>query len=210
MSEQPHLYFDVEYPGALSRLMIFVKWLLVIPHLLVLSALGFALSCTTIFAWFAILFTARYPRSLWSFAVMTLRWQANVSAYYSLQSDLYPPFGEGDYSVRLEIAYPERMSRLLIFVKWLLVIPHLFVLYFLGVLSSICVFIAWFAILFTARYPAGLFETVTIVSGWSYRVTAYLLLLTDAYPPFSMSGPPRPHLPISGQPPYSTLPGSQW
>src|SRR5215216_193409 len=119
MNEQPLLHYEVAYPNQLSRLLIFVKWLLVLPHIFVLAVLGFALYFTSIFAWFAILITGRYPRGLWGFALMVLRWHANVNAYVYMQRDEYPPFGEDvSYPVRFDLAYPERLSRGLIFIKW--------------------------------------------------------------------------------------------
>jgi hypothetical protein len=192
MNAQPLLDFDVAYPERLSRLLIFVKWLLIIPHLIVLSFIAIGLYVTTIIAWFAILFVGRYPRGLWDFAMMFLRWMARISAYMYLQRDEYPPFGEGDYPVRFEMAYPERLSRLLIFVKWLLIIPHAIVLYLLSLAVYVVWFIAWFAILFTGRYPRGMFDFVTGFSRWSHRVSTYVLLLTDAYPPFSLDEPATP------------------
>ena len=192
MDAQPVLYYDVAYPESLSRWLIFVKWLLIIPHLIVLQILGFVLYVTTFIAWWAILFTGRYPRGMWDFAMMTFRWQARVNAYYALQRDEYPPFGDADYPVRFEMAYPERLSRGLIFVKWLLIIPHIVVLMILGFAAGIVGFIAWWAILFTGRYPRGMFDFVVGVSRWGYRVATYYLLLTDAYPPFNMDQPAMP------------------
>ncbi|MEA2531753.1 MAG: hypothetical protein QOG89_3397 [Thermomicrobiales bacterium] len=202
MDNQPLLHYEVAYPERLSRLLIFVKWLLVIPHLFVIAILGFALYVTTFFAWFAILIVGRYPRGLWDFAMMTLRWQARLNAYIYLQRDEYPPFGDGDYPVTFEMAYPERMSRLLIFVKWLLIIPHAIVLYILGVALYVVWLIAWFAILITGRYPQGMFDFVTGVSRWAYRVTAYVLMLTDAYPPFTLSAPAVPPATMAPRPSF--------
>jgi hypothetical protein len=185
-SSKPILNFDVEYPERLSRLLIFVKWLLVIPHLLVLYILAIVLSLTTLFAWFAILFTGRYPRGMWDFGMGVMRWQANVTAYYMLQRDEYPPFsGSAPYPVRFEMAYPERLSRLLIFVKWLLIIPNVFVYFFILFAVYVVEFIAFFAILFTGKFPRGLFDFTTGAMRWGYRLNAYVNLFTDAYPPFS-------------------------
>lgn len=190
---QPLLEYDVAYPARLSRLLIFVKWLLVIPHLFVLLFLGIGLYVVTFVAWFAILFTGRYPRGMWGFTVKTLRWSANVNAYTGLQRDEYPPFGGSEpYPVAFQLDYPTRLSRLLIFVKWLLVIPHLIILYVIGAIAGIALVIAWFAILFTGRMPRGLHDFVTGYHRWLYRAMTYLLLLTDAYPPFTMDHVPSP------------------
>ena len=183
------LRFDIEYPEQLSRWLIFVKWLLAIPHFLILSALGSVASVITYIAFFAILFTGRYPRGLFDFVVNIYRWQENVLAYYALFRDEYPPFSwePGKYPVTFEVDYPEGLSRWLIFVKWLLAIPHIIVLIFLYVVALVVWVIVWFAILFTGRFPRGLFDFLVGVSRWSLRVNAYaLLLLRDDYPPFSL------------------------
>lgn len=145
-SAQPVLQFDIAYPDRLSRLLIFVKWLLIIPHLIVLYFLGIALQAVTLAAWFAILFTGRYPRGMWDFAMIVLRWQARVYAYLYLQRDEYPPFGDADYPVLFQMDYPERLSRWKIFVKWLLILPHIVVLYVL--------ILAWLVVCYRlVRYP---------------------------------------------------------
>ena len=186
--DQQGLQFDIAYPDRLSRGLIFIKWLLIIPHLIVLSLLGVGLGVVTIFAWFAILITGSYPRGMWDFAMMVLRWSARVMAYYYLQRDEYPPFGDTDYPVLFQMEYPEHVSRGLIFVKWLLVIPHIIILYFLNAITSVVLFIAWFAILYTGKFPRSMFDFMTGVARWSHRVVVYELLLTDVYPPFSMDG----------------------
>jgi hypothetical protein len=186
MADQPLLHYDVAYPEGLSRGLIFVKWLLVIPHWIVLYFLQLATGVTTFIAWFAILFTGKYPRGLWDFALMYQRWAARVYAYLLLQRDDYPPFGDTDYPVLYHLEYPDRLSRGLIFIKWLLVIPHLIVLVFLGIALAIVLFLSWWAILFTGRFPRGMFDFVTGVMRWGHRVNLYYLLMTDAYPPFSM------------------------
>lgn len=183
------LRFDIEYPEQLSRWLIFVKWLLAIPHFLILYALSAVANVITFIAFFAILFTGRYPRGLFDFVVNIYRWQENVFAYYGLFRDEYPPFSweAGKYPVTFEVDYPESLSRWLIFVKWLLAIPHIIVLFFLYIVALVVWVIVWFAILFTGRFPRGLFDFLVGVSRWTLRVNAYaLLLLRDDYPPFSL------------------------
>ena len=182
------LRFDVEYPEQLSRWLIFVKWLLAFPHFLILYALGAVAAVITFIAWFAILFTKRYPRGLFDFVVNVNRWNANVLAYYGLFRDEYPPFSwePGNYPVTYEVDYPEELSRWLIFVKWLLAIPHFIVLMFLYIAAFVAWFIAWLAVLFTGRFPRGLFDFIVGVVRWNYRVNAYTNLLRDDYPPFSL------------------------
>ena len=183
------LRFDVEYPERLSRWLIFVKWLLAIPHLIVIYLLTLVASVITVVAWFAILFTGRYPQGLFNFVVGYYRWDANVSAYNMLMQDEYPPFTmeAGRYPVTLEVDYPERLSRWLIFVKWLFVIPTMIVLTLLAIVYYVVLVIAWFAILITGRHPKALFDFGVGVIRWSFRINAYSYLMTDKYPPFSLS-----------------------
>jgi len=182
--------FEVEYPERLSRWLIFVKWLLVFPHWLIVGVLGYLVQLTTFISWFAILFTGRYPKALFDLAVTYFRWNTRMLAYVALLRDEYPPFSGGanpEYPVRLDIEYPERLSRLLIFVKWLLAIPHIVILGLLGIVAFFVYVIGWFAILFTGRLPRGLFDFLVGYGRWGLRVNAYILLLRDEYPPFSMS-----------------------
>jgi hypothetical protein len=181
--------FEVEYPEKLSRWLIFIKWLLVFPHLLILGVFGYLVELTTFISWFAILFTGRYPKALFDLAVVYVRWNARVVAYVALLRDEYPPFGGGspEYPVRFNVEYPEKLSRLLIFVKWLLAIPHVVILGLLGLVGFAVYVIAWFAILFTGRFPRSLFDFLVGIGRWSLRVNAYVWLMRDDYPPFSLS-----------------------
>jgi hypothetical protein len=181
--------FDVEYPERLSRWLIFVKWLLAFPHFLILEVFGCLVGLTTFISWFAILFTARYPRALFDLAVVYFRWYARTTAYVALLRDKYPPFGGGspEYPVRFDVEYPEKLSRLLIFVKWLLAIPHFVILALLSVVGLVVYVIAWFAILFTGRVPRSLFDFLVGIGRWSARVNIYVYLMRDEYPPFSLS-----------------------
>lgn len=183
------LRYDVQYPEKLSRGLIFVKWLLAIPHFLILSVLSNLQGVITLIVFFAILFTKRFPRGLFDFYVNAGRWAANVSAYVSLMRDEYPPFGweSGKYPITYEVDYPQELSRWMIFVKWLLAIPHLIVLSVLGVVAIVVVGIAWFAILFTGQFPRGMFDFTVGVTRWAYRAQAYIVLLRDEYPPFSLT-----------------------
>jgi hypothetical protein len=181
--------FDVEYPEELSRWLIFVKWLLAIPHFIILWALGIAAGVMGFIAFFAILFSKRYPRGLFDFVVNVNRWSANVDAYTSFLRDEYPPFSwePGQYAVTYEVDYPEELSRWLPLVKWwLLAIPHYIVLFFLGIAAFVVWVIAFFAILFTKRFPRGLFDFIVGFRRWEYRVNAYVYLMRDEYPPFSL------------------------
>jgi hypothetical protein len=182
--------FDVSYPESLSRWKIFVKWLLAIPHFLIVYLLQIVGGVMVFIAFFAILFTKKWPRGMFDFMVQIQRWTANAITYaFTLQRDEYPPFSgdAGEYPVQLEIDYDEDLSRWMIFVKWLLVIPHLIVLAFLLLAAYVVIFVAFFAILFTGRYPRGMFDFVIGVGRWTLRVDAYAQwLMTDRYPPFSL------------------------
>lgn len=186
------LALTVEYPPRLSRLLIFVKWLLAMPHYLALLGYALVFYVVTFVAWWAILFTGRYPPALFGIAVRFLRYTAAVNAYLLLMRDEYPPFsGEaGRYPLHLELPYPGRLSRGLIFVKWLLVIPNWLVLVLVLYIACLAVAVAWFAILFTGRFPQGLFRFVEGALRWGYRAQAYVFLLTDRYPPFSTAPMP--------------------
>jgi len=178
------LRFDVEYPEKLSRWKIFVKWLLAFPHYVIL----YLISATylPIAAFLTILFRRRYPRWWFDFLVNFLRYQYRINVYLFLLRDDYPALDE-EQGVHLDVDYPATLNRWLPLVKWLLAIPHLVVLIVLGILAYLFVFIAWFAILFTGRFPRGLFNFVVGYNRWNLRVSAYAVyLFTDHYPPFSL------------------------
>jgi hypothetical protein len=184
------VWFDVEYPERLSRWKIFLKWLFAIPHLIIIYLLSIVMGVMTLIAFFAILFTKKWPRGMFDFALQIQRWTFNTYAYaFLLLRDEYPPFSgdAGQYPLTLEIEYDDNLSRWQIFLKWLFAIPHFIVLAFLIVAASVAVIIAFFAILFTGRYPRGLFDFVVGTIRWTVRVYAYAgWLMTDRYPPFSL------------------------
>jgi Domain of unknown function (DUF4389) len=197
-----------------SRWLWLVKLLLLIPHLLALFFLFIAFALLTIVAFFAILFTGRYPRGMFDFNVGVLRWAWRVFFYFfgALGTDRYPPFTTAvvpDYPANLEIDYPERLTRWLVLVKWVLAFPHyLIVSVFVGGgwwaasggwdrddewhgggrpgLIVVLVVFAAIALLFTTRYPRGIYDFVLGLNRWVYRVVAYVTLMTDVYPPFRL------------------------
>ncbi len=188
---KPLLHFDIPYPDRLSRLLIFFKGLVVIPHFIALCLLDIAVFVVWFIAWFAILCTGRYPRGLWDFSMVVLRWHANVLAYSLFQRDEYPLFGGGDYPVRFDMEYPTCLSRWKVFVTWLLVLPHAVILIPLVLACCLVSIVAWFNILFTRRYSRDLFDFSTGVQRLMHRVDVYNWLLTDAYPPFSTGESPE-------------------
>jgi hypothetical protein len=181
--------YDVAYPEHLSRWLIFVKWLLALPHYIIVYFLALAWELVTFIAFFAILFTRKYPEGLFKFSVGVQRWSVNVNAYVGLRRDEYPPFSmdAGKYPVTYEVDYPGEMSRWLIFVKWLLIIPNVIVLLLFAIVALVLSIVAFFAILFTGKFPRSLFDFIVGVSRWSERASGYASFFTDKYPPFSTS-----------------------
>ncbi len=209
---------DAQLDGELSRGLWLVKWLLLVPHLVVLFFLWTAFWMLTVVVLFAILFTGRYPRSIFEFNLGVMRWTWRVwfYGYGGLGTDRYPPFSLGaepGYPATLDVAYPEHLSRGLALVKWwLLAIPHYLVIAFFvggggfvlwqwrengpgfdgGLVTLLSVF-AGIALLFTGHYPRGIFDVVTGMNRWVLRVAAYATLMTDEYPPFRLDlGGPDP------------------
>jgi hypothetical protein len=202
--------FSVEYPDRdLDRLTTALRIIVAIPILVVLGAVGgaewsnwsngnggsgasFAAGGGVLFfpALLMILFRQKYPRWWYDWNLELLRFENRVFVFLGLLDDRYPSTDEHQ-SVSLEFPYPDAkqgLNRWLPLVKWFLAIPHYIVLVFLGLAAIVCVIVAWFAILFTGRYPRGLFDFVVGVMRWTNRVTAYaFVLVTDRYPPFRLS-----------------------
>ena len=180
------LRYAVAYPGRQNRLGALLRPLLLVPHYVVLYAFGIAVGITSIVAWFAILFSGRYPRDLWSFGLLYLRWLANVLTSAALLRDEYPPFSDSGYPVQLSLSYPGRSNRLTVFFRYLLALPALIALYAVLLVWTVVWLIAWLAIVVTGVHPDGLWRFGQGAARWYLRVQAYMLLLTDVYPPFSL------------------------
>jgi hypothetical protein len=200
---------DVDYTPQHDRVKTFFRIVLIIPIAIVYGALtagasstsydqsGDAVSTTSggiasglfVATLLMILFRRRYPRWWFDFARELTRFGARICAYAALLTDDYPSTVE-EQQVHLELDYPEverDLNRWLPLVKWFLAIPHFVVLFFLAIGAVFAVVVSWFAILFTGRYPRGLFDFVVGVGRWGLRVEAYaILLVTDRYPPFSL------------------------
>lgn len=212
MNDDYPVQFDVEYPDRdLNRLTTFFRAFTVIPIAILLGTVSGAEAWTwydgsgptdttttvvvgaggILFAGplLMILFRQKYPRWWFDWNLELTRFSNRVGIYMALMDDRYPSTDEAQ-SLRLDIRYPDaraELNRWLPLVKWLLAIPHYIVLFFLFIAAFVCVVIAWFAILFTGRFPRGLFDFLVGVGRWSVRVTAYMFLLaTDRYPAFSL------------------------
>ena len=207
------VHVAAELDSDLSRGLWLVKWLLAIPHYVVLIALWIAFAVSSIATFFAILLTGRFPRVLFDFNVGVMRWTWRVTyyAYGALGTDRYPPFtlaDAPDYPAHLAVDYPEHLSRGLVLVKWwLLALPHYLVVAFFisggvfaadqatdeplafilgGGLIGLLVLVAALVLLFTGRYPRGVFDLIVGLQRWVLRVAAYAALMTDVYPPFRL------------------------
>jgi hypothetical protein len=215
MTTNPSPYpvrLDGELDPNLSRWLWLVKWVLVIPHMIVLAFLWVAFIVLWIVALVTILVTGRYPRRIFDFNVGVLRWSWRVVfySYNALGTDRYPPFTLADvpdYPARLDVEYPQSLSRGLALVKWwLLALPHYLIVGVFaggawagvnasndhvswssaGGLIGLLVLIAGIVLLFRGRYPRPIFDFVLGMNRWVYRVAAYAALMTDAYPPFRL------------------------
>ena|SRR5918996_5499394 len=212
MTATPEVYaarLDIEYPDRLDRLTTFFRLIWAVPILVIVGLLTATGNETVITEtgeqvrttgggivgglWAAtvlmLLFRLRYPRWWFDFARELTRFEARIGAYLALLTDRYPSTVD-EQAVHLEIDYPDvdrDLNRWLPLVKWLLAIPHYIVLVVLVLAAIVAIVIAWFAILFTGRYPRALFDFVVGVGRWNLRVEAYaFLLVTDRYPRFSL------------------------
>ncbi len=210
----------------LSRWLWLVKWLLLLPHILALTVLWLIWGVLTFVAWVMILITGSYPRSIFDLNLGVLRWTWRVQyyGYSALGTDRYPPFTLEEvpsYPARLDIAYPAQLSRGLALVKWLLIIPHAIIVSILvggartaydGIggnaeatsnspgLIGVLAFVAGVILLFSGKYPAGLWTFLVGLNRWVFRVIAYIGLMTDTYPPFRLD--------VGGREPLPTRPAA--
>ncbi len=182
---------EVDGPSSQSRLTVFFRYFMIIPHVIVLYALQLVVSVVSFLAWFAIMFTGSSPAGLQAFAVNVMHWNARVSGYLLLMTGAYPPFALGPDS-----AYPVRLSvepqvsgrnRITVFFRYFMVIPHIFVLYVFILIAAVVYFVAWLVALFTGSVPAGMHSFLVGVMRYMSRVQGYQMLLVDTYPPFGTS-----------------------
>ncbi len=189
----------VQYPETSSKLfaflgLLFLKGLLLLPHILILGFLGVASFIVTYFNYFWILFTGKYNRSIFDFTVSVQAWGTRVNAWFLSHTDIYPPFSfsvEG-YPAEVHIGYPEKSSRLLgllgIFfpIKLLILLPHLVISWLLQYVTLAIASISFIFIIFSGVYPKELFDFSVGLARWNLRIGAFLVSWTDKYPPFSL------------------------
>jgi hypothetical protein len=194
--------FEVEYPEQLDRLSTAFRIILYIPVAIFLALIGGqaanygdfddarAISLgggggIVLAIWAAVIVRQYVPHWMFDFQVALMRFEARAAGYLALLTDRFPAF-EGEYPINFDVRYPERLNRWKVAIwKIITSIPHIIILIFLYLAAIVVVVIAWFAILFTGRYPQGLHTFVAGVFRWSLRVQAYIFSLTDEYPPFS-------------------------
>jgi hypothetical protein len=184
---------ELDAPLEIARWRPLVQWILAIPQLIILNVLGSVASAIVMIGFFFILFTGNMPPGLFRFLAMEQRYSWRVVAFATGLCEPYPPFefeqtsaDPGTYPAIYSVEEPASLSRGLIFVKWLLIIPHVIVLALLIVGAFFAWFIGAIAVLFTGAWPQGIRDYLVGVSRWGSRVTAYFYLMRDEYPPFSL------------------------
>ncbi len=180
--------FEADYVERRNRLTAFFRLILAIPVAIVLYVYAIVAGFAILFAWFAIVFTARYPRGLYDFVAGFLRFLTRVTAYTALLCDPYPAFSgapDDSYPVRVDFSGPlEHYSRAKTFFRIILAIPLVVLRYVMGLLLEVGAVGAWIVILFTGRMPRGLYDVMVLANSYTARSDSYLLLLTETYPPF--------------------------
>lgn len=187
---------EIESPERMARWRPLVQWLLALPHWLILYALSILSRVVGFISWIIVLFTGKLPPWVAGVQSMYLRYSNRVTAYAGFLEEAYPPFSfdtathdPGDYTgVKIDIEpQSEHRNRLTVLIRILMVIPQLIVLFFVGIAAFVAWVVGFFAVLFTGHWPEGIRQFVVGTMRWSLRVDAYFLLMTDEYPPFSLS-----------------------
>lgn len=189
------LHQDTYSRGELLLRVCFGWIYILIPHMFLLAFLMFATSFVQMIAGWAILFTGKFPKGMFNFLLNVQRWTLRVNARSMNLSDGYPAFGlsADDSNTKIEMEYPTSSSRGLVLLRWFfgffyVLLPHMFILFFMMMGQQIVMTIAFFAVLFTGKYPMGMHAFMQGVMRWNFRVNAYMSCMTDTYPPFSLSG----------------------
>lgn len=197
--------YQADYVEKQGRLITFFRYFAVIPWLIVGIFWGLGAFVCTVLAWFAIVFTGRYPQGLYDFNAKAHRFLTRTNSFYYLMTDRWPPF-DGDehpeYPVRLVIPPPlEAYSRLKTGFRFILVIPVLIVAYLLGMLIGIVVILSWIVIVITGKHPQGLFDVLKLGLTYLARAGVYYGLLTEQFPPLSTDDPGSAPQPPEPAPP---------
>jgi hypothetical protein len=199
--------FESDYVEKRSRLTTFFRFILVIPHAIVLYLWTIAAYIVVILAWFAIVFTGRWPRGMYDFVASYWRYSTAVLGYFFLLTDDYPPFGSDvdSYPVRLRVAPPKSSySRLKTFFRFILAIPVAIIAYAMQIVAFVGAFLAWFAIVLLGRQPKGLQDMIALGVSYQQRANTYIYLLTEDWPPFTDDSSAR----VESAPAFGSLPSS--
>lgn len=183
--------FEMDYAVRRSRITTFFRWLLAIPHFVVLWVYSIAFFVVLVIGWLALVFTARWPQGLYSFAAGYLRYVARLSAYLYLGVDAYPPFGLADdpsYPVRVSIAPPlPEYSRLKAFFRGIYALLAMIIRYAMGIVIAAVSFLSWFAIVITGKQPVSLQNALNFALSYTVRADALTWLITETYPPIGQA-----------------------
>jgi hypothetical protein len=202
--------FEADYVEPRSRLTTFFRLLLVIPHLIVAACWGIAVFVVVVIAWFALLFTGRWPEGMYDFTAGFLRYYTRIHGYLFLLTDPYPPFSGGDeasYPVRLHVGPPlAEYNRLKVLLRIFYIIPAYLIVYVMNVVIELAAFASWLVIVVTGKQPKGLQDVIGLCVSYMARAYALFLLLTETYPPFTddharQIGEPAPPAPPIAPPP---------
>jgi hypothetical protein len=199
----------VDYVEEHNRLTTFFRYFMAIPIMIVGFFVAIGAIIAIVVAWFAIIFTGRFPEGIRSFVVSAAQFFARCTAYTYLLTDTYPPFGLDDdpsYPVRLAVGpAPEPQNRVTTLLRAILAIPAIIINYVVTLVLYVAVFVAWLVIVFTGKLPRGIHDAIATCFAWAQRAGGYILLLTDEYPPLFEFSPPQAALAgggaVAGMPP---------
>jgi hypothetical protein len=207
--------FEADFVEQRSRLTTFFRLLLAIPHFIVLTVLGIGAFFAVVIAWFALLFTGKWPQGLYDFTAGVMRYYTRVTAYTWLLADPYPPFSTGEdpgYPVRLNVGSPlPQYDRLKVALRIFYIIPAYLIVYVMNIVLELAAIASWFVIVITGKQPKGLQDVIGLGVSYISRANALFLLVTETYPPFNddqsrQIGEPAPATPLPQQPAPATAP----
>lgn len=180
--------FTIPKPDKTSRLKMLFRFILIIPVAFYGGLYSIPVSFVMFIAYWTVIFTARYPRKIWEYVSRYFRFNTNIKAYSMLLTDIYPPFngrGETPYPIKTSFRYPETMSRLTVFFRWLILLPHYFFIMGYSMGYIVVAFLTFWAVLFLGRIPDNFFEFIKRYFIYTFRLNAYMYILVHEYPPFN-------------------------